>query len=228
LKPRKLHLYIIESTSDDSEATVLQKELARTRISIAVRIVNDKKSFVRTVQAAVIDFKAHRACFPILHVSAHGCESGIELSNGDFIAWAEFGAAVGTDLSNSLILCMSACEGLRSWGMALMESSPHYLVLVGSEEKPRWSDTKKGFPVFYRSLAQGKDLERAIQDLKCSSGHSDFMVVPGPDVMALRQVVVSATTVEEVHALRDNFGLPSLRHIQFSPVYPFRPIAQGR
>jgi hypothetical protein len=225
MKLRKLHLYVIESTADDSEAAVLQ-QLARSRISVTTRRVADKKAFVSAVQAAIIHFKANRAYFPVLHISAHGCDEGIWLSNREFLPWDEFGTAVGTDLSDRLILCMSACEGLRSWRMALMESAPHYLMLIGTEKKPGWSDTKAGFPVFYRSLAHGKPLDQALDDLKASSGHLDFIVVPGPQVRELRREVTSVKTIEEAHAVRDKYRLPSLRHIEFSPVYPFRPVKQ--
>jgi hypothetical protein len=224
MKPRKLHVYIIESAQDDAEAMVLQQKLARIGMSIMVRKVDNKKAFLSALQCAMIHFMAHKASFPVLHISAHGCEKGIGLSNNDFVPWEEFGAAVGTQLTDRLILCMSTCEGLRSWGMALMQSSPHYLLLVGTEEKPDWNDTKAGFPVFYQSLAQGKTIERALHDLQTTSGHSYFTAVPGPFVQELREEVVNAKSPDDLHAIRDKYGLPSQRHRRFSPVYPFRPL----
>ena len=107
MKPRKLHVYIIESAQDDAEAAVLQQKLARSSISIMVRIANDKRAFLSALQSAMTHFIAHRSSFPILHISAHGCEKGIWMSNNDFITWDEFGAAIGSELSDRLILCMS-------------------------------------------------------------------------------------------------------------------------
>jgi hypothetical protein len=192
-----------------------------------VRSVKNKDAFLKAVRAAVVHFKANRSKFPVLHISAHGCKTAIGSSPTDFATWDELGAAIGTDLSDRLILCMSACEGLRSWGMALMESRPHYLVLIGTEEKPFREDTKTGFPAFFRSMAQGKDLERALLDLKAASKHPYFMGVPGQDVKQFRLQVIGAKTLEEAHAVREKFGLPSLRHIEFSPVYPFKRITQA-
>jgi hypothetical protein len=226
MKPRKLHLYVIESASDNSEAFDLQRKLARTDISIIVRIVDNKKAFLSTIQSAMIHFSAHRAKIPLLHISVHGCEKGIQLSNGESITWGELGAAIGTDLSDKLILCMSTCEGLRSWGMALMEDSPHYHVLVGTEKKPGWNDTKAGFPLFYQSLAHGKTIERALDSLKKVSGHPYFLIVPGVSVWQIRQEVVSCKTLDEVHRVRDKYRLRSRRHERFSPVYPFKPLRE--
>jgi hypothetical protein len=227
MKRRALHVFIIESAKDDGEAKLLEEKLAGTRISIRVRVANNKKAFLSALRSGVIHFIAHRASFPVLHISAHGCEKGIGLSNYDFIGWDEFGAAIGTQLSDRLILCMSTCQGLRSWGMALMENSPHYLLLVGTEEKPRWNDTKAGFPAFYQSLAQGKTIDEAIDNLRTISGHSHFMIVPGPLVNQIRQEVVDCKTPDEVHEVRDKYGLPSRRHQRFSPVYPFRLLSSG-
>jgi hypothetical protein len=224
MKPRKVHIYIVESAHDDAEAMVLQEKLARTRISITVRTVDNKRAFLSALQSAMIHFMAHRASFAVLHISNHGCEKGIALSNSDFVTWDEFGAAIGTQWSDKLILCMSTCQGLRSWGMALMQSSPHYRLLVGTEEKPDWNDTKGGFPVFYQALAQGKTIEGALDDLQTTSGHSHFMVVAGPLVQQLREEVVNAKTPDDLHTVRDKYGLPSLRHRRFSPVYPFRTL----
>lgn len=226
MKPRKLYVCIIESAKDNVEATLLQDKLACTRISVIVRRADNQRAFQSALQSAMIHFIAYGASFPVLHISAHGCEKGIRLSNNDFITWDEFGAAIGTQLSDRLILCMSTCQGLRSWGMALMEGFPHYLLLVGSEEKPRWNDTKAGFPVFYQSLAQGKTIDEAIVNLQTFSGQSHFMIVPGPLVRQLREEVVNSKTLDDIHDVRDKYGLPNRRHEPFSPVYPFRPLCQ--
>src|SRR6266481_1222567 len=106
MKPRKLHVYVIESANDDSEASELQRKFSRASISITVRRVADKKAFVSAIRSAMTHFGAHRARMPLLHISVHGCEKGIQLSNGECITWDELGAAIGTELSDRLILCM--------------------------------------------------------------------------------------------------------------------------
>src|SRR5262249_15497565 len=163
------------------------------------RSVKNKDAFLKAVRAAIVHFKANRSKFPVLHISAHGCETAIGSTPTDFATWDELGGAIGTELSDRLILCMSACEGLRSWGMALRETRPHYLVLIVTVEKPFWEDTKTGFPVFYRSVAQGTNLERALLDLKAASSHPYFMGVPGQDAKQLRLQVISVKTLEETH-----------------------------
>src|SRR5437868_2347065 len=120
MKPRKLRVFAIESANDDGEVQLLKQNLLGRCISIRVRIANNKNTFLSALQSSTIHFVAHQASVPILHISAHGCEKGIELSNKEFVTWHEFGAAIGTELSDRLILCMSTCQGLRSWGMALM------------------------------------------------------------------------------------------------------------
>jgi hypothetical protein len=93
--------------------------------------------------------------------------------------------------------------------------------------KPHWNGTKAGFPVFYRSMAQGKTIEKALDNLQTASGHSQFTFVPGPSVQQLRQEVVNCKTPAEVHDVRDKYRLPSRRNERFSPVYPFKPLSRG-
>src|SRR6202011_2079074 len=53
--------------------------------------------------------------FQVLHISAHGDDTGISLTNGDFVTWPELAGMLkpfgGTPAKASRILVVSSCMG---------------------------------------------------------------------------------------------------------------------
>jgi hypothetical protein len=112
---------------------------------------------------------------PILHLSAHGSTSGIELSSGEVITWTELRnllIPVNESLEGALFLCMSACHGYSACQMAMEEQDlPHpYFVMVGSSESPTWSDTAVSYLAFYHLLAKGWNIPDAVESMSAASG----------------------------------------------------------
>ena len=91
--------------------------------------------------------------------------------------------------------------------MALTQGELPYSVLVGTEEKPTWSETAIGFASFYHLLSMGKTVKEAVDGMKAASGNPHFMIVNGEEVQQIREGVMKMTPTELV-AFRATMGLP--------------------
>lgn len=118
---------------------------------------------------------------PLLHISAHGNEHGIQLSDGCSITWRELRQhlrPVNAALDGSLVVCMSSCEGYMGIQMAMHPEDPDlpYLALVGNGSKPTWAETAVGFATFYHQLCRGEHITTAVQAMQVASGNDRFWV----------------------------------------------------
>jgi hypothetical protein len=119
--------------------------------------------------------------YPILHLSAHGSSSGLQLSSGQVISWIELRSMltpINQGLSGALLLCMSACAGYSACQMAMQEGdAPHpYFVMVGNCGTPTWSDTAVAYLTFYHLLAKGRTIPESVAAMSSASGDSNWLV----------------------------------------------------
>ena len=174
---KPFQIYIIESPSSKdvfdarSEGKLIQQALAIAEIQATLKVAVDRERFMDALLACEEQLISQRVQVLVLHISAHGNEKGIQLTNKEFLAWADLEKRLGQlneALHGQLILCMSSCEGARAWNMALNHSPGAYSVLVGSEEKPTWSETAIGFAAFYHLLAVGKRVAGAVAGMNAA------------------------------------------------------------
>ena len=81
---------------------------------------------------------------PIVHISAHGDENGIQLSDGTEISWKNMRTVllpINKALKGLLLLCMSACKGFAACVMAMEAGELPFMAVIGTHETPTWSDT---------------------------------------------------------------------------------------
>ena len=94
---------------------------------------------------------------PFFHISAHGNERGIGLTNGDFVTWSELRLLLwGIGERTNRIkydwalahITMSSCKGIYGAEMLMQGQSPA-ISLIGSNENLQWSDALTAWIVFY-------------------------------------------------------------------------------
>jgi len=176
-------VYIIESPSAPdlyhgrSEGARVAETLRLDGIPCVSRTAINKDAFMAALRFGLPEsMKEFAGRHPILHLSAHGSEDGIELSSGDVLRWSELRQLllpVNESLSGGLLLCMSACQGYSACRMAMTEEvdAPHpYFVVVGSHESPTWSDTAVSYLAFYHLLAKGRNISDAVAAMSAASG----------------------------------------------------------
>ena len=186
-------VYIIESPAPEDvyerwgEGEMIRESLRLADIPATVRVALDEEHFVKALREGLSELMQKKNLMPVLHVSAHGNEKGIELSDGRFIEWSLFGqitASLNGHLGGELLVCVSSCNSFNCARHALSGTNP-WKVIVGNTGEPTWNDTIIAFSAFYHLLAKGKTIQEAVQGMCTASGNSDFK---SADAQAVRAV----------------------------------------
>jgi hypothetical protein len=184
------HVYIIESPSADDfynkrfEGEALEKTLNLSGISSSHHLVVDLKTFYNSFFNGLKEYFDRRETFlpPIIHLSAHGNNNGIELTNGNTISWDIIKilvTPVNNSLNGGLLLCMSSCEGFAGCQMAMQNGELPFWAIIGNNDKPTWGETNIGFAAFYHLFRSDKNIFESVSGMKAASGNSNFMHIEG-------------------------------------------------
>jgi hypothetical protein len=181
-------VYIIESPSAPdlyhgrSEGALLAQAAALDSVPSVIRIAVTPDAFIAALRVGLPEaMSAFPTRLPIVHISAHGAQSGLQLSNGDVISWPqlrELLLPVNQSLSGFLLLCMSACEGYSACQMAMeLEGGEHpYWALIGNFGKPTWSETAVGYAALYHLVSHGTPFPAAVEAMKVASGNDNWIL----------------------------------------------------
>jgi hypothetical protein len=181
---------VVESPSSQDlllecqEGRALQTALYQARIPSRYYLATNKNTFTSALQ--FIAQQRHSAPQPIaLHVSCHGNEDGITLTDEDFVAWDELRRILlgfareamayhEAGKISSILLCMSACSGLAAQKMAENEECP-FMSLVAPSREVLWSDCLTSFLVFYNLfLIKNAALDEAVSAMNVAAGIEDL------------------------------------------------------
>lgn len=117
--------------------------------------------------------------FPIIHISAHGDENGIALTNGDYIPWDELRAMLSPlnkIMQGGLLICMSSCFGASGCRMAMHEDDElPFWALIGHHGSAGWSDAAVAYVSFYHNFFKGKSVEASVAAMCSASGDNGFL-----------------------------------------------------
>lgn len=181
-------VYVIESPSAvdlyhrRGEGDVLLQALPLSGITCVSRCAITREAFTAALQIGLKDEMARfPQWFPILHISSHGNGDGIQLSSTELLTWQELSdllTPINAALKNTLIVAMSCCEGYSGTRMAMRtdEAPLPFFALVGSSQKPTWSDTAIAFLVFYHRLIKGAHVTEAVQAMNTATGCDHFHI----------------------------------------------------
>lgn len=185
----RFYVNIIESPSDRdiyfgrSEGALLQQAVNLNNIPCSLRLVISRDALIYALTYDLPEIiKSHNDKAPILHISAHGFDEGIQLSNGDQITWQELREIlkpICEALKGNLLLCMSSCSGISSCRMAMDLNDTHepFFAVIGHPDKPTWPDTAVAYATFYHLIAKGFQIAEAVNAMKVASGDSSFQII---------------------------------------------------
>lgn len=184
----KFFVYIVESPSavdlyhQRGEGYVVQQAVRLNLIQCVHRLSINSQAFDAAMTVGLKEaMDAIPGHIPILHISAHGFDQGIQLSSGETILWPRLKdllAPVNKALNNCLIVCMSTCEGYSGAQMAML-SEPDafpFFALVGNGSKPTWPETAVAFSTFYHLLANHHYVADAVAAMCVASGNDNFFL----------------------------------------------------
>ena len=147
--------------------------------NLVVDLDHFKKAMTDRVSEGIKKFQKA----PILHISTHGGQEGIQLTNQYdttyYLSWsnlAEYLLPIHESLGRNLGVCMSCCGG--SHGTQMAEVTLSNLVpfrwIIGTSTKIKVPDAALAYSIFYRRLyggVYGKDLLNAV---RAGSGINEF------------------------------------------------------
>lgn len=165
-------IYLIESPSADdlldgrNEGDSLVRVLKLAEISVVYFVAINAEMFEKAfdlIETAILNQSDVEAAMPMIHISAHGSEDGIELSDGDVILWDKL-----TDLLQQLhktigpinippplpqgvpkvTLCLSSCSAFSAYKEATPRPTP-FQAIVGPVRDIGWCESMLAFASFY-------------------------------------------------------------------------------
>jgi hypothetical protein len=184
----KFFVYVVESPSPldlyhrRSEGEIIRKAVNLNQIPCSVVTAINLDAFEASLKIGLPEaMSLYKNLNPILHISAHGNEEGIQLSSGQVLQWAvlrQYLLPINTALNNNLLVCMSCCKGYSGTRMAMFVQDagyPFYAIVANSED-PLWADTAVAYSTFYHLLGKGEYVVDAVQAMRVASGNDTFFV----------------------------------------------------
>lgn len=184
----KFFVFVIESPSAAdlyhrrSEGDIVRQAVELNGIMCVVKTAISLEAFDACLKIGLSEaMKGHPGFVPLLHISAHGNSEGIQLSDGYVMTWHQLGEhlrPVNQALGESLIVCMSSCEGYNGVRMAMIpgDTSLPFFAIVGTGNKPTWAETAVGYATFYHQLCRGEHISVAVKAMQVASGNETFWV----------------------------------------------------
>jgi len=178
-------VYIVESPSPQdvydgvSEGSLLSGAASLERIPSVVRTVTNLDKLHRALTLDLAQAVQHYSRKPILHISAHGATTGIQLTDGGHVSWeqlAEWLRVINKAMNGYLLLCLSACHGFSACTVALQgdEDDAPYFAIVSNRGTPTWSETAVGYMTFYHQMANHVLVPAAVEAMKTASMNEDW------------------------------------------------------
>jgi hypothetical protein len=221
----KFFVFVIESPSPvdlyhrRSEGDIIQQAASLNQIPCVVKTSINFQAFEAALKIGLketMDDFPHR--IPMLHISAHGFEEGIQLSSGEIVHWGELETLlipINAAFGGSLLLCLSCCEGYSGIRMAMSkEERPQpFFALISNGQKPLWSDTAVAYSTFYHLVAKGYYLTDAVKAMQAASGNDMFWIETAANARQTYLDHVLSVDTEEAHqALEQNAQSESPEH----------------
>ena len=126
---------------------------------------------------------------PILHLSTHGNEKGIQLTSQheteDLIFWSElteYIRPIHDILKDGLGVCMSCCGGAHGTQMAkvMKKKDTPYRWIAGSFAQIKYPDAALAYSTFYRRLhCDADNIGCLLEAIRVTSGIADFDIWGG-------------------------------------------------
>jgi hypothetical protein len=199
----RLILHIIESPSPNdifdarTEGSVLRESLRVAGIAAQYNIAVNIAKFHDALDLCIQSQADEPDTLLVLHLSMHGNESGVELTDGSFLYWQQMSDVLRHVAQGKLLLCMSSCFGFSGCRMALDDGGVYpFLGIIGHRGKANLSDLAVGYAAFYHRLFMGSLIPTAVEAMRKASGDDRFSFISAKEVREIYQRGVSRTQAE--------------------------------
>jgi hypothetical protein len=201
----KVFVHIIESPSADDllsdqvEGRVLCNALELALIPHAYSLAVNRAMFKKALMDPLAGKPSNpllRESIPILHLSMHGNDDGVQLTSGESVSWDQLRADLApllTGMKGHLLICMSSCSGAIGCRMAMNgETHPSFGALVGNTKSVGWGDAAVAYISFYHQYFKNKPIEECVRIMREALGDDNFFYVSSETA---KQAWVNASSV---------------------------------
>lgn len=193
-------IYIIES---QNPIDILENRNEGKALSAGLDLAGIKNNYYQVINEGALDLcfrqiaedilelQPQNLVAPYIHISAHGSESGIKLSNNELLSWNQLtpkidslNARIGMIHPNkshpeleysALHFCFSTCKG--AYGHLLQGESEgnKFSTMVGPKDSIEWIDSLLAFMSFYHQIIYKKNTaENAVSIMNTITGLNDM------------------------------------------------------
>lgn len=204
-------VHIVESPSatdllsDQVEGRALCGALKLACIPHVYNLASNRETFRAALSerlAEALNTPALQGLRPVLHLSMHGNDSGVELTSGEFISWDVLHsdlAPLMNAMNGGLLICMSSCFGLSGCRMAMNTTTDQtFWALVGNSKSVDWSDAAVGYITFYHQFFKGTPIDRCVRVMGEASGDQNFLHLPGHALKQSWITTMAGTTATSI------------------------------
>ncbi|MEG3876701.1 hypothetical protein QT972_04850 [Microcoleus sp. herbarium7] len=188
-------VHIIESPSADdlldgrTEGRALSEVLNLAKIPYCYNLAINLETFNAALDTRLIEAFEYFKQPPILHLSMHGNQDGVVLTDNTFISWANLQtllAPLTNAMEGGLLICMSSCFGSTGCLMAMhRDADQPFWALVGNNNSVSWEDAAVAYVTFYHLFFKGIPVEECVERMKLASNDHNFVVWSGHEVKAV-------------------------------------------
>jgi hypothetical protein len=206
-------VYVIESPNPadlldgTTEGHALCSALRLARIQFWYSLVTSRETFHAALGDRLRQAWEQLKSFPMIHLSMHGNEHGIVLTDGTQISWDDLRAALHPLtqwMQGGLLVCMSTCHGYAGLQMAMVEGEDHtFWKLVGCMDKVSWAQSAVGYVTFYHLLFTGtKEVEDCVAVMNSAADTANrFQCISGAEIKNRWAAFLSRGQEEEAEQL---------------------------
>jgi len=194
MAPLPAFVHIIESPSANdllegrTEGRVLNEILNLANIPHCYNLATTKETFNTALVTRLNEESKKFQKYPILHLSMHGNQNGISLTDNTFLQWTDLQAMLrplNNFLKGELLICMSSCFSSSGCWMAMNEDKDEtFWALVGNSSSVSWDDAAVAYVTFYHLLFKNPSVEKSqleeyVGYMKSASKDDNFEVWGG-------------------------------------------------
>jgi hypothetical protein len=182
-------IHIIESPSSEdlldgvTEGRSLSEALTLAEIPHWYSLATSATTLGRALGQRLVEAWRHHHRLPILHLSMHGNQNGIALTNDVELSWNDLRQLLlplNRAMKGGLLICMSTCFGSAGCRMAMFaDNEPPFWALVGNTGRAAWSDSAVAYISFYHLFFKGYPIETCVESMKVASGDHNFVAQSG-------------------------------------------------
>jgi hypothetical protein len=121
---------------------------------------------------------------PILHLSMHGNNEGVGLTDGNVLTWDELRELITplmNVMSGGLLICMSSCFGIGGCRMVMNQTADHpFWAIIGNKQDATWANAAVAYITFYHQFFKDNSvLDNCVNVMKQASGDTNFVYLSG-------------------------------------------------